>query len=683
MNQNIRRILGWAGFIVLVALNFFLVYPWFQGDGPANIGSIEVSYVSMARFIRDFRPHLSWAPFWYFGFPFNVFYTPLLPAGEYLLNQATGAGLWQAYRILSGAGLVLAPAMLFLFVWQITKKILPGLIASLCYTFLPTLFYFVLPSGEVARDMISQGAWDPRRLTILVRWGEGPHTLGVIFLWGAGIFFDRLLCSRKKADMAWAAFFTALTALTNAVALTGLVLLLGAIFLAHLCQKQGHPKSVVKMTLITALASYGLIAFWYNLPFIRTFFSEGGGLVNRYLALFPWGFFVLSWVIFGLYYFFRSVVKNQATITAVIWFIFCFGPVLAYYLSAPPELSDQRIEYLPQVLRLMIEADMALAVLIGALVAHVTGWLGAKGATGRVLGYLAQGGLITGFLIYGYRYIPYGQKAMAGAINLSQTAEYDIAGWLNQHVDRSKGERVFAAGNYSFYLNYFTDIWQLRGGLYQAKTHFWPEHIYFQLVNGKDSRITEAWLKIANIKYAVINTAASRELYKEFKHPEKFQSLPVAYQNQGDTIYEISHSGPAKVVNLDWMSTYRPPVKADDKEPLFAYEQWLDQAAPADFTMLDNDHYQVSAEVQPRQGILVQMTYDTGFRAKSDRGKIGIRPDPLGFMVLVPAEAGPQTITVSRRTKISTIAGYAITVTTIGMLIWAQKGHRRKTGTLP
>lgn len=63
-------------FIILsiLALNFWVISPWFFGQGPINLGSIEVSYVSMARFIRDFYPHLSFAPFWYFGFPFYLLY---------------------------------------------------------------------------------------------------------------------------------------------------------------------------------------------------------------------------------------------------------------------------------------------------------------------------------------------------------------------------------------------------------------------------------------------------------------------------------------------------------------------------------------------------------------------------------------------------------------------------------
>ena len=115
LKKLILVVLGFLAFVCLVIINWRLIYPWFLGKGPVNIGSIEVSYVSMARFLRDFSPHLSFAPYWYFGFPFHLFYTPLLPFLTAIFNQVLSFPLWQAYRIVSGLGFILIPATLFLF----------------------------------------------------------------------------------------------------------------------------------------------------------------------------------------------------------------------------------------------------------------------------------------------------------------------------------------------------------------------------------------------------------------------------------------------------------------------------------------------------------------------------------------------------------------------------------------
>ena len=438
-----------------------------------------------------------------------------------------------------------------------------------------------------------------------------------------------------------------------------------------------------KISLVAGAASYGLIAFWYNLGFIGSFFQEGGGIARNYVSLFPWGYFLFFWIALGLYFFFNKIVRKSSIAVSLLWFLFCFGVVYVYYISAPSSLSEQRIEFVPQALRLMTEADMALALLIGVLTATLTDWLGKKKLAGKIAGFSVELMIMAGLLMYGYSYLPYAQKALSQEIDLTQTSEYEVAQWLEQHVDKSKGERVYTAGNTGFYLNYFTDIWQLRGGLYQAKTHPWPEHIYYQMTNGKDSQIAEAWLKIANIRYLVVNTNASRELYKEFKHPEKFIGLKKVYENRGDIIYELplADCGPAKVIKLDFVSGYQPPIKADDKKPLLAYADWLARAKPADFQVINNDTYIIKANQETGEGILVQMTYDSGFRAKSDRGKVSLRSDPMGFLILVSSASGEQTITLSHRPKISAYFGYLLTLVTVGgLIVWLVFYRKRPVG---
>ena len=54
MKKPIKLTLGLLTLVILVGINLLVVYPWFGGSGPADIGSIEVSYVSMARFIKDY-----------------------------------------------------------------------------------------------------------------------------------------------------------------------------------------------------------------------------------------------------------------------------------------------------------------------------------------------------------------------------------------------------------------------------------------------------------------------------------------------------------------------------------------------------------------------------------------------------------------------------------------------------
>src|SRR3989442_1632758 len=65
--------------VALFALQAFLIAPLFSGEFTRYRGSIEAAYITDARFIVDHFPDLTWNPFWYLGFPFEWFYTPLLP----------------------------------------------------------------------------------------------------------------------------------------------------------------------------------------------------------------------------------------------------------------------------------------------------------------------------------------------------------------------------------------------------------------------------------------------------------------------------------------------------------------------------------------------------------------------------------------------------------------------------
>jgi len=176
---------------------------------------------------------------------------------------------------------------------------------------------------EVSQDTIS-GLLEPRRYTILVRWGEGPHTLALVFLPLFGIFLSRYLEGRRFGDMFLAALFLGLMAMTNAIPLWAGILLILAFFLGKLAEakplnsgtKGGQTADsevnrqdelskwlddadfvrIFKRIMAVLILAYGLIASWYNPQFIGTFFREGGGAFSNWMAMFPWGIliFVLS-----------------------------------------------------------------------------------------------------------------------------------------------------------------------------------------------------------------------------------------------------------------------------------------------------------------------------------------------------------------------------------------------------
>lgn len=663
-------------------LNALCILPWFLGDSPSNLTSIEVSYVSMGRFLVEHFPHLSWAPYWYLGFPFHLFYTPFLPISEAILHKILPLiSLWQAYRIITGLAFCLAPVTLFLFVWYLTKRPLTSAFSSLLYSFGPTVFYFVLSTGEVAADRISSNFWDPRRFVILQRWGEGPHLVSLVFLPLAGLLYVKALKTKTFLSCLLTAIFVALTALTNAVGFYGLAILLLVIFFSDLTQKDANFEEKIKVSMATAFLSFGLVSFWYNLSFIGSFFREGGEVFKNYLSLFPWGFILGLWVVVGIYFIFQKLVKSLVLKVGLLWFAVMFLIVFIYYTSSPPELSELRLEFAPQALRLLTEADMGFSILAGAMLFSLFHWVEKKGRVFKFSTTFLELVLICGLLLYSRPFFPIAQKAAQPTVDLGETAEYEIATLLKDRVDGKKGERVFLAGNYAFYLNYFTDVWQLRGGLYQAMTHPWPEHVYYQVRFGKDPEITKAWLAAINTKYIVVNTGASREFFKEYKVLDKFGIFKSIYEENGDIIYKIplSNDSPVKIVDLASLARLESPQKADDKKPLMAYAEWLDQkdSSGVVFRMENHNLYKILAQVREGEGVLVQMTYDPGFKAIAFGRRIKITKDPLGFMILIFPKPGGYEVLLKHSPTFKIYFGYLLTSFTIILLAYVlvKKGN--------
>src|SRR3989344_6250852 len=281
----------------IIYLNFVLIRYWFVGEFNQNLASIEISYIQMAKFWVE--GGTSWQPLWYLGYPWHVFYTPLLPALEVLLHQALNFSFAHAYRVLTGAGYILVPVSVYLFVWQIGKSKTGALVSALFYSFVPSIIALIF--NEVAQDTFS-GSWEPRRFAILVRWGEGPHTFSLIFLPLFGLFLSRFLGKHKFTDLLAASLSLVLAAVTNAITLWVALLLLLAFFLSEIAKESAEYISIIKRLLAVGILAFGLASFWFNLPFIKTFFKEGCGALNNWTALFPWGFIPLILVVFAIVY---------------------------------------------------------------------------------------------------------------------------------------------------------------------------------------------------------------------------------------------------------------------------------------------------------------------------------------------------------------------------------------------
>ena len=661
--------------IFIAYLNFALIRYWFVGEFNQNLASIEISYIQMAKFwVNDSL----WQPLWYLGYPWHVFYTPLLPALEVLLHQFLNFSFAHAYRVLTGAGYVLVPVSVYLFTWQIGKSKTGALISALFYTFVPSIIGFFF--AGVANDTLSSLP-EPRRFAILVRWGEGPHTLALVFLPLFGLFSSRFVEKRNFNNLLLASFFLALTALTNAIALWAALLLLLAILLSEITKKSTELIILIKNLFLVGALTIGLLAFWYNLPFIGTFFKEGGGALTNWLALFPWGLIPLLAAGLGIFLVVKKITGQFAGLAlSIFWFLMLFGLVFTYYAS-----GENRLEYVPQVLRLNTEVDLALSVFLGVVVSNLflflVGREGKLKCPSLVLAVLVASLPIVALFFWGTKLMgvlpDYTRDLSASKVGgIEATAEYRVAKRLKE-LTTGTNQRVLAPGNYGFWLNFFEDVPQLRGALYQSSTHFWPDHIYYQVTNGADSAISLAWLKIANVGKLVYTTVGSAETYKDYKVPqEKFANLRQVSAEAGDIYFDVGlkNDSLAKVVDAKSILAIKKPFNAIDEKPILAYVAVLEQKSDSKLkvTKVSNSRWQVAGEVGDGEAVLFQQTYDSGWKVKTKAGQIRgwkIVKDSFDFMVLVPKNPGSFEIELVYGRPLSVYLGYLITLTTIGFII--------------
>ncbi len=667
-----EAILAFAFIFIIGYLNFLAIRYFFLGEFNQNIASIEISYVQMAKFWAEGGS--LWQPLWYFGYPWHVFYTPVLPFLELAANRLFDFSFAHAYRVITAGAYILVPVSLFLFVWQISKSKTGAFIAGLCYTLLPSVIALLFKG--VAADTLS-GNLEPRRFAILVKWGEGPHTLGLVFLPIFALFLFRYFEKKNLLNLILASLFLGLCALTNAIVLWAAILLFAAFFLSEIVGGLDKIIPGVKQAIAVLVLTFGFISFWYNIPFLSTFFREGGSSLNNWLSLFPWTFIPIAIVAFIVVVGVGKISKGNRQISfSIFWFLMLFGIIYVYYAS-----GDERIELVPQALRLTTEVDMALGVLAGTLFSTLFLFLWRLKKVFFVTKVIA----LTSFVILcAVLILPNLQlvKTLGEFTkprpegDIQKQAEYRVSKKLEEMMQGNNG-RVLVPGNYSFWLNYFTNVPQLRGALYQSSTNFWLDHIYYQIANGNSSQIALAWLKIANISKLVFTGPESLETYKDYKTGQgKFDAvLEKISEENGDVFYNVplKNSTPVKVIDTQSYSKLQKPYNAIDEQKIFSYVSWLEMKSDKklDVKRLSNSKWQVNGSLDAGEGILLQETYDSGWQIKDKTAGWKKLRDPMDFMVFVPNKSGDVNLEIVYRKPLTVYLGYLISgLTLIGMAIF-------------
>ncbi|MEK7165211.1 MAG: hypothetical protein AAB874_00180, partial [Patescibacteria group bacterium] len=328
---------------------------------------------------------------------------------------------------------------------------LAGFLSALVYGILPSIMSLMYP--EVAADRFAIDFIEPRRFTILVRWGEGPHVVGLFFVCISAWFLVKFLREGSKWWLFFGAVMTALTLLTNSIAAWGLAILAFSLLFGEAAGKDGSWRTVFGRGLVFAAVSFGFVVFWFNSLFLTTFFREGSNAGVYWRDQFPWGWLAIAAVLVIYFLISKKILASfKGAAAGILFFGLMFFLVNTYYAS-----GAEKLELVPQVLRLTTEVDLGLGLIIGLVVSGLAG-LARKKST--LFYYVATAVFSLGLVPLFYRQLElvkelpqYTQSAEKKNIDLSKSAEYEVASELKNKV--TGDERVFVPGNYSFYLNYF------------------------------------------------------------------------------------------------------------------------------------------------------------------------------------------------------------------------------------
>src|ERR1035438_2407827 len=104
---------------LLAAINAFVTLRLFGIDYTSEMGSIEASWIALARYTSEHFGHFNWFPLWYGGIPYQDTYPPLLPFAVAAVTVAANISPGLAYHIVTAAVYALTPAALFWAAWRL------------------------------------------------------------------------------------------------------------------------------------------------------------------------------------------------------------------------------------------------------------------------------------------------------------------------------------------------------------------------------------------------------------------------------------------------------------------------------------------------------------------------------------------------------------------------------------
>ena len=630
--------------IGILVLNFVLVYPLFFSAYTQFLGSFEAAYISEARFISNSFPHLSYNPLWHLGFPFHLFYNPLLPfliAGFHFITHLDFSYL---YRVLTGIAYIAAPLTLYLFVKYLTRKEFPAVLAALAFS-TPTNFFAWL-SPNIWEDIKTYG-FVPWKLIGLTVYGQGPHIVALALIPLAALFFLHTLKYPNLKYYVLTGITTAAVALTHWPSFIVLILMQFILLFSEILIGQTLRK--IKTAFFCFLLTYGFSAFWLNPSFLARSYTLGGQeVLSNWVKLIPISFVVVPVTVTVLFLIFDRRPRLQPFLVSMLWFLIPFLVIMAY------NVYDKSLVPKPDFLtpELGMTSAILLAVILTIFVTVFLHILRFR-LNERVyhIANLSSFIFIIGVFIYLASSSSSSLKLARGNSDIKETPVYQVAQHLNK--EREEG-RVLAYGDSSLWLNVFSNLPQVDGFSELGNNHpFWEKGM---------KEVTFAWLSALNVKYLVVPKSEAQKF-------EGFLEKDVEIGNLA--IFHVPLKNPSLIKIVD--TRKMDELRMDESEKsIKEYQKIIEENSSPKITDWPKGNLKIQvSNLKSNQGIIIQTTWDKGFSATLDGERLKVEKDPFDFVYLKPRSAGkPEksgfvTLNLSHRLPGSVYFGYGLTLLTL------------------
>src|SRR5260370_43265 len=230
-----------------------LIYPLLKLEYLDNWGSIESTFISDARMLREHLPHPAWQPLWYCGTRFDYIYPPALRYGTALTSLVFVVSTARAYHLYIGVLYALGIAGVYLLAYAGSRSRAQGWLAAV-------LTAVLSPSLGLRRATSYVGITQ-----INLRWVGQPTTrharlivIVCILVFGIVSF----LVSKRRKHVAWPVFLFGSAAFVS-------IYVLGTYFFNFTVAGNGMRLAPELDLIVILLASYGIWTAWQR-PMLRS-----------------------------------------------------------------------------------------------------------------------------------------------------------------------------------------------------------------------------------------------------------------------------------------------------------------------------------------------------------------------------------------------------------------------------